>query len=85
MHSWNSCVVGNDHGLAGPSGASSRWAESVPAKRWGSRSPREGTLRRPLMAVKNESRVRENSATVAQRGNREDSPTQGTTSLRGLK
>ena len=31
----------------------------------GSRSPREGTLRRPLVSVKNEPRVRENSATVA--------------------
>ena len=51
----------------------------------GEPEPSGGNLRRPLVSVKNEPRVRENSATVAQRGNREDSPTQGTTSLSGLK
>lgn len=39
--------AGNDHGLGGPSGAWSRWVERGPAKRWGSRNPRQGTHAAP--------------------------------------
>ena len=55
---WRLCVVGNDHGLIGPSGAQSQVGlKGGPAKRWDGRSRWVGTLRRPFGAVKNEPRV----------------------------
>ncbi len=44
----------NDHGLIGPFRAESRWVGRGPAKRWENRNPREGNLRSPSAAVKNE-------------------------------
>lgn len=84
-------MVGNDHGLAGPSGAWSRWLEMGPAKRWGSRNPRQGTVRRPLITVKNEPcqpravSLPDGRMGVETHRSLHLRPTQGTTSLSGLK
>ena len=53
-HSWNSFVVGNEHGLVGPSDTSSGWVSSGPAEKRGGPELLAGTLRRPSAAVKNE-------------------------------